>query len=171
MNKQWLISRLQASIEYQESVPTTDYHIGKRAGYIGALRLTKKLDEPQNPVVPCSVGSLIEFYREKGVTLKHILNCFNEWADTDNEHTDEVNWIVSNPETFMRAWLDGYEVEKEPTWVVKRSDGTIVTQFSLWGLNGEGWSFDTDHPNPLIFTNKAKADAVAVLVSGEVIEG
>lgn len=79
----------------------------------------EQLDKPQKPVVPCSVGSLIEFYREKGVTLKHILNCFNEWADTDNEHTDGVIWIVSNSETFVRAWLDGYEVEKEPLYCVK----------------------------------------------------
>lgn len=119
MNKQELIEKLAKRISPLEDFRgISGFHDGNYEGLEYALNLLQQLDEPQKPVVPCSVGSLIEFYREKGVTLKHILNCFNEWADTDNEHTDEVNWIVSNPETFMRAWLDGYEVEKEPLYVM-----------------------------------------------------
>lgn len=122
MNKQELIEALEEpknNIQFIVGMNKYNNFLrGKKEAYVNAIGLAKQLDEPQKPVVPCSVGSLIEFYREKGVTLKHILNCFNEWADTDNEHTDEVNWIVSNPETFMHAWLDGYEVEKEPLYIM-----------------------------------------------------
>lgn len=133
-----------------------------------------KAGEPQKPVVPCSVGSLIEFYREKGVTLIHILNCFKEWTDTDNEHSDEVNWIVSNSETFMRAWLDGYEVEKEPLWAIKNADGNYLTKCALWGKDGVNYSFECNPSYRLLFTDKATVDAAALLVNGtveEVVEG
>lgn len=87
---------------------------------------------------------------------------------------DFYDWLAKDSDTLYilcDALRYGYEVEKELSWVVKRFDGTIVTQFALCGLNGKNWCIDTDHPNPLIFTNKEKADAVALLVDGEVVEG
>lgn len=130
MNKQELIekwsskTRAPEPIIIRESFNYADSVLGiYEQGFLDArteiLRDLEQLDEPRKPVVPRSVGALIEFYREKDVTLIYILNCFKEWADTDKEHTDEVNWIVSNPETFMRAWLYGYEVEKEPLYYVR----------------------------------------------------
>lgn len=101
--------------------------------------MNKQLDESQKPVVPYYVGSLIEFYREKGVTLIHILNCFKEWTDKDKEHSDEVTWIVSNVETFMRAWIDGYEVEKEPLYEVIIGDLYLIKKFN----NRNDFYFDT----------------------------
>lgn len=39
---------------------------------------------------------------------------------TENILADElVNWVARYPEKFARAWLDGYEVEKEPLYYVK----------------------------------------------------
>ncbi|OAQ57071.1 DUF1642 domain-containing protein [Enterococcus thailandicus] len=122
MNKQVLIDeikRIHASAIGRSHVSTHPlYSDGVADTCSDVIKLLEQLDEPQKPVVPHSAGALIEFYREENVSLIHILNCFKEWADTDKEHTDEVNWIVSNPETFMRAWLYGYEVEKEPLYVM-----------------------------------------------------
>lgn len=180
MNKQELIeewsskTRAPEPIIIRESFNYADSVLGiYEQGFLDArteiLRDLEQLDEPRKPVVPRSVGALIEFYREKDVTLIYILNCFKEWADTDNEHTDEVNWIVSNPETFMRAWLDGYEVEKEPLYYVKhKNDDTYFVDF----INSSFSSVWDDEINRIkSFKDKTKADAVAVLVSGEVVEG
>lgn len=124
MNKQELIDeikRIHASAIGRSHVSTHPlYSDGVADTCSDVIKLLEQLDEPQKPViVPHSVGALIEFYRGEDVELRHILVCIKEWSDADNVHTDEVNWIVSNPETFMRAWLDGYEVEKEPLYCVK----------------------------------------------------
>ncbi len=119
MNKQWLISRLEASIEYQESVPTTDYHIGKRAGYIGALRLTKKLDEPQKPVVPQFVADYIEYCHSDGNSLWEVFRYINKMPN------QVWKWlkVEKHQVTFSKAFGDGYEVEKEPSYCVKIGKG------------------------------------------------
>ena len=50
-----------------------------------------------------------------------ILKYFGEWFEMseNKELNDETcEWVIRNPEKFMRAWLDGYEVEEEPKWIV-----------------------------------------------------
>ncbi|OHR71717.1 DUF1642 domain-containing protein [Enterococcus sp. HMSC34G12] len=174
MNKQELIDKWESKTG-APSYEISDFPINPSknemyiAGYGVArteiLKDLKQLDEPQKPVVPCSVGSLIEFYREKGVTLIHILNCFKEWTDTDNEHSDEVNWIVSNSETFMRAWLYGYEVEKEPMYRVKLGDGYFV------GYQGRGVLTIPDGNKEIkIFDSKSDAERIAHTIGGTVEE-
>lgn len=75
--------------------------------------------EPQKPVVPQSVAVLIEKYKEDDVQLTDILVCFKDWLESEEgDYRDEISWVVANPETFMRAWLDGYEFEKEPLYYV-----------------------------------------------------
>lgn len=111
------------------------------------------------------IARIDKTYKRFGATLEDIYTTVSD---------DEMRrWIGTNANITKCFFASkyGYEVEKELSWVVKRFDGTIVTQFALCGLNGKNWCIDTDHPNPLIFTNKEKADAVALLVDGEVVEG
>ena len=120
MNKQWLISRLEASIEYQESVPTTDYHVGKRAGYIGALRLTKRLDEPQKPVVPQFVADWFEEHKddlEFSIWKLTIDSNVNPMLDR-NKMRNWIQYALNEPYKTLIAMLDGYEVEKEQLYVM-----------------------------------------------------
>ncbi|WP_459914107.1 DUF1642 domain-containing protein [Enterococcus thailandicus] len=120
MNKQWLISRLEASIEYQESVPTTDYHVGKRAGYIGALRLTKRLDEPQKPVVPQFVADWFEEHKddlEFSIWKLTIDLNVNPMLDR-NKMRNWIQYALNEPYKTLIAMLDGYEVEKEQLYVM-----------------------------------------------------
>ena len=120
MNKQWLISRLEASIEYQESVPTTDYHVGKRAGYIGALRLTKRLDEPQKPVVPQFVADWFEEHKddlEFSIWKLTIDSNVNPMLDR-NKMRNWIQYALNEPYKTLIAMLDGYEVEKEQFYVM-----------------------------------------------------
>ena len=77
-----------------------------------AIDLIKKLDEPQPVKVPQFVADWIEEKRDMGWKLtKMVLQA--------NLNEQYWRWVVDNQETFARAWLDGYEVEKEKRYLVK----------------------------------------------------
>lgn len=50
----------------------------------------------------------------------------------DNAQNPEECWIIENEDTFARAWLDGYEVEREKVYTVKipnpHHDGITVLE-------------------------------------------
>ncbi|WP_429861840.1 DUF1642 domain-containing protein [Enterococcus faecium] len=75
-----------------------------------------KLDESQKPVVPKFVAEWIEYAKKKGDSLAI---SFKPWNLYGVEYSKVDRWIEDNQETFARAWLDGYEVEKEPLYHVK----------------------------------------------------
>ena len=75
-----------------------------------------------------------------------------------------------NYDILARAWLDGYEVEEEPKWVVKRKDnGKYVESLALG--KGIGLIAETTaslQENAYKLNSKDQADAVAVLIDGTV---
>lgn len=88
-----------------------------------------------------------------------------------------LNWIVENEgvdypnkKKATEALLYGYEVEKEPVWAIKNADGNYLTKCSLWGKDGVNYSFECNPSHRLLFTDKATADAAALLVNGTVEE-
>ena len=78
-----------------------------------------KLDEPQKPVVPKFVAEWIEYAKKKGDSLAI---SFKPWNLYGVEYSKADRWIEDNQETFARAWIDGYEVEKEPLYYVPLPD-------------------------------------------------
>ena len=79
------------------------------------LELIKLLDEPEKVKIPQFVANWIEHFKKTGdwdlfqamdYLFEHTITC--EWIETKN-----------NQELFARAWLDGYEVEKEKRYWVK----------------------------------------------------
>ena len=75
-----------------------------------------ELDEQQKVTVPQFVVDAIEDAREYTSELEQAFQ-FVWWNDSD-EFTE---WFgkKSNRDVFARAWLDGYEVEKEKRYLVK----------------------------------------------------
>lgn len=72
----------------------------------------KQLDEPQKPVVPQFVADWIEKCKSEKRRLHESLT-YTPFG---------VNGWISNPknqEIFAQAWINGYEVEKEPKYTVK----------------------------------------------------
>lgn len=62
-------------------------------------------------------------------------NGFDLYEAMTDETPDKVStWIVCNPETFAKAWIYGYEIEKEKLYTAKNK----ITN-SYLGKNG-GWS-------------------------------
>ena len=78
------------------------------------LKDLKQLDEPEKVKVPQFVAEKIEYFKKTG-----------DWdlfqaMDYLFEKKEIREWLEdkNNQETFARAWLDGYEVEKEKKYIV-----------------------------------------------------
>lgn len=76
------------------------------------LELIKLLDEPQKVTVPQYVTDWIERSKQEKRNLRNALNNGGEKMRL---------WFLDleNYDTFARAWLDGYEIEKEKRYMVK----------------------------------------------------
>nr|DAK95930.1 MAG TPA: Protein of unknown function (DUF1642) [Caudoviricetes sp.] len=80
----------------------------------------KQLDEPEKVKIPQFVADWIEVCKEHLTTS--LYTAMNpDFMKENNQSFDFILWIkkTSNQETFARAWLDGYEVEKEKRYLVK----------------------------------------------------
>ena len=120
------------------------------------LELIKQLDEPQPVKVPQFVADWIEYCKIKKITLAHALYCSGE-----AENKSVFRWIVEgsgNQETFARAWLDGYEVEKEKRYLVKMKG--IDTNFNFLNRhrNENYWIFSSKDKNTLYQTHHTRKE-------------
>lgn len=80
------------------------------------LDIVSQIDEPQKPVVPKFVAEWIEEAKEGECSLCTAFGL----VDGDSKNFDWLfNGDKSNQDTFARAWLDGYTVEKEPLYTVE----------------------------------------------------
>lgn len=103
-----------------------------------AIDLIKQLDEPEKVKVPQFVDDVIEGAREHSPELEDALHyaCSN-----GNREFTEWYQKKSNRDLFARAWLDGYEVEKEKRYYVRfkwieeaYSYLTFIKRFDAWTL-------------------------------------
>ncbi|HFI0006860.1 TPA: DUF1642 domain-containing protein [Streptococcus suis] len=112
MNKQEAMDVIE-SISYYEKVngnPLED--------------LVNKIYDDLKPVVPKFVAEWIEYCKSNKLTLLGAFDPVSEHGiGLANTFTGEVrkgiDWAKRNQDTFARAWLDGYEVEKEPLYTVE----------------------------------------------------
>ena len=109
MNKHEAIKKVEQMGEYErfvnESIPK-----------LSVLNILNQLDEPEKVKVPQFVADLLEFAKLNDWDLEDV------FEDVRNEHSDtEISeWFYQkkNMDILARAWLDGYEVEKEPKYTV-----------------------------------------------------
>ena len=130
MNKQELIDKYTAEIaKLRPYCPNRNRKEEKLKFtiYTNIIDDLKQLDEPQKPVVPRFVAELLDYYRQSpDIGLLALLISFKDWyysTAKDGDHEDAIDWLVNHPEIYMRAWLFGYEVEKEPLYCVKVGKG------------------------------------------------
>lgn len=110
MNTQELIEKInKIAIE-------TPFPNSKIVDHLEVIKLIEQQDEPQKAKVPQFVADVIEGAREESAELEKAFQ-FAWWNGTD-EFTE---WYEkkSNRDVFARAWLGGYEVEKEKQYLVK----------------------------------------------------
>ena len=109
INKQELIERIEDFL-CEASLVTEMIRINKNT----LLGWVKELDEPQKPVVPQFVADWIEHTKKENY---HIFGAIQ--ATESDDKLDDWIWNDDNMEVFARAWLDGYEVEKEKKYYVR----------------------------------------------------
>ena len=92
---------------------------GNNAGSIGMKKLLNELkdtgllkEQQALPVVPEFVAEWIEILKTKGLKPLKNPETYGETGFTEETLQDIVFWISEHQEDYMRAWLDGYTVEK-----------------------------------------------------------
>ena len=109
MNKQELIERIKCLKNI----------FGNKTKYVEkdtVIKLISELDEPQKVKIPQFVADVIEEAREQSAELEDAFEYVWEVAIGELR-----KWFrkLENRDNFARAWLDGYEVEKEKRFRVK----------------------------------------------------
>ena len=117
------------------------------------LELIKLLDETQEVEIPMFVADFITEQKKLSHTLSYSIDaCMSDGV---------AEWYWDNSELFVRAWLDGYTVEKEPKYTVKAKatkqylsndeigphfDPSFRSNFTKSDLEklGLGWVFDCE---------------------------
>ncbi len=79
-------------------------------GWVSEATITDFLEKPKVRL-PKSVADYLEKCKEEGLRLWHAI-------DIEDCPVDIFPYLSTNTETFARAWLDGYEVEKEKKYKV-----------------------------------------------------
>ena len=138
MNKKQLISIIRTEVLLAKSSP-------ERKGYIAGLEEAINIiegfsDESQKPVVPQFVAEIIEYYKRNNATLydalreKNFNKQYSEWLLNEQNAYDKV----------AKAWLDGYEVEKEKRYLVKVKN--VLTRQGALNRNKKSGRFIFSNP-------------------------
>lgn len=103
------------------------------------LELIKLLDETQEVEIPMFVADFITEQKKLSHTLSYSIDaCMSDGV---------AEWYWDNSELFVRAWLDGYTVEKEKRYEVKLKN----TDDYLVKTNNDDYRFYNN-----IYTNRRK---------------
>lgn len=101
------------------------------------IKKIEQLDEPQKITIPQVVADWIEWTKKDGLDLQDAMNLI---SGEENEKLLRWFYNESNQETFARAWLDGYTVEKEPKYTVKIK-GKIEENLLVYGWGVKRYFF------------------------------
>ena len=105
MNKQEAIELIKKLEEYYGF--SKGVYLEKR----DVINIVSQIDEPQKVVIPKFVAEWIKKYRHAH-TLLRVLKA----AEKEQITTSTVNdWILYNKYDFIKAWIDGYDVELDET--------------------------------------------------------
>ena len=137
MNKQEALKLVEQMGEYECFV---DESISKKS----VLNIISKIDEPQKVVVPKFIDSFIKYTKAEGMSLFNAMD--NAQKYTKNLHQKSTNlhqneqseWLIKHEDTFARAWLDGYEVEKEKLYTVEIPDPNSMYKHRFLSRNDNG---------------------------------
>ena len=129
MNKQELI-------EKYEKLEGVCKDPGAEIARLIFLEDLRGLDEPQKVQVPQIVADYIEYTKATDWDLQEAMD---DVAYEDNK--DLRKWFNDNIETFARAWLDGYTVEKEKRYLVKIVGMDNINGYLSYNKKLKKWFF------------------------------
>ena len=113
-----------------------------------AESIISKINEPQKVTVPKFVGEWIEWCKTNEATLLGAISPIDEFGsaicnDKRVESMATSRWAQRNQDTFARAWLDGYTVEKEPLYTVEIPNPNSPWKYTFLTNRGPGVSIDS----------------------------
>lgn len=127
MNKQELNEK------YKNKYPVISMDVKEFRYFIELWEDMKQLDEPQKQVVPQFVADFITEQKKLSHTLSYSIDaCMSDGV---------AEWYWDNSELFVRAWLDGYTVEKEKRYLVKMKGVDSRTRYLYYGMGSKTWLF------------------------------
>ena len=142
--KAWLNEILnELGSDYRALIYKDGYEQGKLEGLI----------EREIVTVPRLVADYIKYAKEADWDLQEAME---DVAYEDNK--DLRKWFNNNIETFARAWLDGYKVEKEKRYYVRLKG--VDTDFSFLNRhrNENYWIFSSKDKNTLYQTHHTRKE-------------
>lgn len=127
MKKQELIKHIE-DLPYKEGLIVDKIYISRK----GLLELVKQLDEPEIVKIPQFVANWIANVKRNGFKFRNSSRFYEEIVSSDDVYRvmyyilkesiagEAIRiWVNANRDAFARAWLDGYEIEKEKRYWVK----------------------------------------------------
>lgn len=111
-------------------------------------RIMNLVDEPEKVVIPQYVADYIDITKNDGVSLERVIQHIPGMPEK------VWGWKKRNLEKFIRAWIDDYEIEKEPLYRVE------LPQFQFDEEAGEmqtvnlclAWDFQSDETRWIMFS-------------------
>nr|DAX63112.1 MAG TPA: Protein of unknown function (DUF1642) [Caudoviricetes sp.] len=123
----------------------TKYPFGK-IEITQVLEDLKKIDEPEKVVIPQFVAGWLNYCKLTGVDLYHAFEMGDLYLGNyayQKDYPKLKGYFESenNQDIFARAWLDGYEVEKEKRYIVKFKNVQKNSEYLKYDLVIEKWYF------------------------------
>ena len=112
-------------VRADRSDPYTQYVGGVNDAVSRVKELLDQLDEPEKTVIPQFVAEAFEKAKGDNWYASQLINAMYD-------SSDEVGYwleVPSNEKLLLRAWLDGYEVEKEKLYYIKFSESQYAQKF------------------------------------------
>ena len=141
MNKQEAIEEIK-KLEGLTILDRTINFDSKMISREKVLNIVKQLDEPEQPVVPHFIADWLEVCKENlGFGLSTAMS--HSTSAMEKQPNKVKGWfnLKDNQETFAKAWLYGYEVEKEKLYTAKLK---ISGEFLRLDCNGKFGHFRAD---------------------------
>lgn len=148
MNKKELIERIEGLKNL----------FGNKSEYIEidmVIRLISELDEPQKVTVPQFVEDYIKDAKYYEWDLDDVFDHIAE--ESEGSEISEWFYTLGNVDVFARAWLDGYEVEKEKQYEVLLCNGQSLK--TVYRQGGDRLDFEKVYGDLERFTRKQLEDA------------
>lgn len=154
MNKQELINSVKAWGAW-----CTDHNTGEKDRYVKidkVRELIEQLDEKQKVTVPKFVAIWIKQCQEKA-TLADCLDGYYEISNGEVVSSEDFqNWVADNEndELTAKAWIFGYEVEKEQLYQVKiptvnwdEYSSELVTEYAylIWDITSDEYKLSASN--------------------------
>ena len=111
MNKQEVIEEIK-NLKRLTILDKTINFDSEMVSKMKVLNIVKQLDEPEKPVVPQFVADMIVKRKRAGQSVVKAIENLRFYEDA-------CKWVRNNGEAFVKAWLYGYEVEKEQLYTVE----------------------------------------------------